>query len=291
MTRSNVRQLNGDPSTASERDPSARSAETTIRSVVKAARLLQYFASEDVQRTAKAAADSLGLPLPTTLHLLSTLTAEGLLTKDADRRYDLGPAVAGLSMAYLKRSGASHLLGPLRELANATGDTVYLSGWRGSQLRVLATLEGSNVVKVSPSPVILSGHAHARASGKVLLAALSPAELDNYLATHELIAITRATITSEKRLRAELLRVRSNGYALDEEEIVPGVCCVAAPVIDHSGIIACLTVASPAHRFHQDREELIATVVDVASRAGSHLSDAIALSDGMTLYRDSNGTT
>jgi IclR family acetate operon transcriptional repressor len=76
---------------------------------------------------------------------------------------------------------------------------------------------------------------------------------------------TGATITEPELLKVELARIRSRGYALDEEEFVEGICCVAAPVFGEAGrLVAALGVSVPTFRFRAERERLIQAVTDVA---------------------------
>ena len=121
-------------------------------------------------------ADELDVPLPTVFHLLSTLTDVGLLDKLDDRRYQLGPKVGLLAEAFAAQvSAPEHLLTRLREMADRTGETAYLSAWRRGDAVLLSIVEGRRAVRVSGLHLGYSGATHARASGKVLLAFGGPA--------------------------------------------------------------------------------------------------------------------
>lgn len=210
-------------------------------------------------------AGALELPLPTAYHLLNTLTAEGLLTKLEDRRYQLGPKIGLLAEAFAAQvSAPEHLLDCVRKLAEQTGETAYLSAWRGGEAVVLSVVEGRRAVRVSGIHLGFGGHAHARASGKVMLAFAAPGALEGYLRTRRLDACTKRTITSEKRLRQEIEDIRRQGHAIDEEEFVEGVGCVGAPVADGSMAI---TVSAPVEQFRRRRRELVAAVMAVAADA------------------------
>lgn len=205
------------------------------------------------------------LPLPTAYHLLNTLTAEGLLTKLKDRRYRLGPKIGLLAEAFAAQMAApERLLQCVRALAERTGETAYLSDWRDGEVMVLSFVEGRRAVRVSGVHIGSGGQAHARASGKAMLAALPPAELDEYLGGRRLHACTDRTITSKQVLRDELERIRLQGHAIDDEEFVEGVGCVGAPVAD--GRIA-LAVSAPIGEFRKHRSELVAAVTAIAADA------------------------
>lgn len=239
------------------------SAGTRIRSVSRAAAILEHVSSDPAGVRATDVAAALELPLPTAYHLLSTLTAEGFLSKLQDRRYQLGPKIGLLAEAFsAQMSAPERLLDRVRTLAEQTGETAYLSAWRGGQAVVLSVVEGSRAVRVSGVHLGSGGYAHARASGKAMLAFAPPGTLENYLRTHRLDACTSHTITGKQALRDEVERIRHRGYALDDEEFVEGVGCVGAPIAD--GTMA-VTVSAPIEQFRRRRHELVAAVMSAVA--------------------------
>jgi DNA-binding IclR family transcriptional regulator len=79
---------------------------------------------------------------------------------------------------------------------------------------------------------------------------------------------TPNTIRNASRLAAELEVVRSEGYALDREELQPGLCCIAAPVRDHSSsVVAALGLAGPSNRLTESRLRELAIPVTRAAEA------------------------
>lgn len=248
----------------SERPP------TRIRSVAKAVQILIHIAEQPEGLTARAIAGALGMPVATTHHLLETLVDEGMLAKDSHRAYSLGSRVGALADAFQRRTAPPEfLMAPLRRLGDETGETAYLSGWQGDEAVVLGTVEGRHAVRVTSLHSGYTGHNHARASGKTLLAFARPGVVERYLDRHELDPLTPNTITDPAALRAELERTRARGYAVDEEEFTAGVSCVAAPVLDGGIAIAAYTVAAPTLRFQERHEELIATTCRIAAGAST----------------------
>jgi IclR family transcriptional regulator, acetate operon repressor len=240
---------------------------TRIRSVRRAATLLEHVALSRGGCTATAAAGALDIPVPTAYHLLNTLVDAGLLAKDERRRYQLGARVGLLAEAFLAQvSAPAYLVDRLRELADRTGETAYLSAWRGSDAVLLQIVEGRRAVRVSGLHLGYSGIAHARASGKVLLAYGRPGTLEEYLATHRISARTSKTVSGAEALRAEIEQARRMGYAVDEEEFAEGVACIAAPVADGTMAIG---ISVPVERYRSLRQELIDVVVAVAGSAAA----------------------
>jgi IclR family transcriptional regulator, acetate operon repressor len=248
-----------------------------IRSVSKAVRILVRVADADDGVSAKDVAEGLGMPIATTYHLLNTLLAERMLSKDSRRRYHLGPMVGALTDAFQRRPGPPEwLLHPLRTLAADTGETAYLSGWMHDEATVLATVEGSHSVRVQGLHTGFAGSAHARASGKVFLAFSDPAQRGQYLARHSLEPLTPNTITDPVTLQAELARVADRGFALDLEEFTAGVRCVSAPVMSGRFAAHAYTVSVPSDRFDREREVLIAAVLRAAAAAEIESGEASA---------------
>jgi len=88
-----------------------------------------------------------------------------------------------------------------------------------------------------PSRVGLSIPMHSSGIGKVVLSGYTDDGLERFVARAGLPYRTEHTITTLDGLKSEIQSVREVGYALDREENVPGVGCVAAPIRDHTGTI------------------------------------------------------
>ena len=99
---------------------------------------------------------------------------------------------------------------------------------------------------------------HATAVGKAIAAWLPPAEVSGLLARTRLARHTRNTIVSRRGLQAELRRVRAVGYAVDDEEHIEGVRCIAMPVLGQAGqVIASMCALGPKSRVtHRRLREL-----------------------------------
>lgn len=243
-------------------------AKTRIQSVARASQVLLWVADLPHGATAKEIAAARGLALPTTYHLLNTLVDEGLLAKDAERRYILGRSSAIIAQAYLRgKAVPDSFLAALRELARRTGDTAYLADWGEREIRVLASVGGSNMLRVAEVQSGPYEHGHARANGKVLLAFAPPEMRQAYLRSNPLVPLTDATICDPESFEQELARIRERGYAYDEEEFAPGVSCVAAPLLQNGQLIATLGLSVPVARMAKDRAQLTKALLDVAAAA------------------------
>jgi DNA-binding IclR family transcriptional regulator len=120
--------------------------------------------------------------------------------------------------------------------------------------------------------------------GKVLLA-YQPAEIVQQVIDNGLKRFTENTITDADALRAELATIRQKGFAIDDEEIEPGLRCVAAPIRDHSGhVTAAISVAAPIQRMTKKNvQTTVPSVVSAAEAISRRLGYLPSLSAGAHL--------
>src|SRR4051794_16660973 len=175
--------------------------------------------------------ERLGLSRQVTYHLIHTLQSTGIIRKNENNRYVLGLAAASVAEGFRRQlAPPEHLAPRVRAIVASTGETAYAGGWVDGEIVVLATARGESPVGAAQVPHGYSSHAHARASGKLLLALADPRTLDDYLTSHPLEARTSRTITDRTEFLKELNRIRACNYAVDKEEFHEGLRCLAVPV-------------------------------------------------------------
>jgi len=245
---------------------------TRIQSVTRAMRLLFLIADSAQGLTATEAARVLSVSVPTAHHLLGTLVAEGALARDAGRRYVIGPRIGVLCDAFTRDLAVPHYLSaPLRWIADQTGETVYLTAWRRQLITILQCVDGVHAVRVAGLFPGVAIHAHARASGKVLLAHLAPDALEAYLRSYPLVAVTDRTIVDSGRFAGELAHVRELGFATDVDEFVRGVSCISVPVLEgRQSVIAAYTISAPSDRYAEQPDVLRQTLLRAARSVSRH---------------------
>lgn len=198
------------------------------QSVDRALGVLRAFRDGGPTLGASDLARRLELPTSTAHRLARALVAAGFLEQDtASARYRLGPAVAELGQLSFHQRGL-HRAGPeLAALGRATSATVDLALRSGREALILV---GDSV---RPDTGLgLRRPLHSTALGKVLLAWSPPSDLREL---GPLAALTDRTIVDPGELRAELGRVREDGYAVNDGESEPGVRTLAVPVLDRAG--------------------------------------------------------
>lgn len=233
---------------------------TTIQSVERAARILVYIAERpNVQGSAIAA--HFGLSGPTAHHLLSTLVNEGLLRKNSAKLYELGPASEQIASSALRHMRPSaELRSALTHLARRTGESCYLTAWRGDRIRIVAVVEGEHAVRVTGLVVGYSENIHARVGARVMLAHASSELRDWALADCDYAAVTRHTVRTRAELDVELDRIHETGIARDWEQVQVGVYSISAPVFVRGQVVAALSLTAPVERFREHEDDYVAAL-------------------------------
>ena len=100
------------------------------------------------------------------------------------------------------------------------------------------------------------------AVGKSILATMDEEEIAHFWETRDMRPGTDREVDNLEKLKEELVRVRSQGYATDNEENEPGVCCVAAAIVNRQGhAVAAMSVSAPTIRMDEQRTREIARQV------------------------------
>jgi DNA-binding IclR family transcriptional regulator len=217
---------------------------------------------------------SLGQPRTTIYRMLNTLQFHGVVRRSPDGSYRLGPRLLTLAARAVPDTNEYDLgaiaLPHLHRLSNETGEGCKISVVDGGQLLVLAASPGTRAYALT----VIPGQRlplHAGAAGKVLLAFSSKEEIATHL-TAGLVRHTPRTITDLKRLRAELTRIRRQGWAHDLGEYAPSIRAFAAPIFDRSGkLIAALSVPYLAGSAAEHAEKIKTAVIATAAQIGSDI--------------------
>lgn len=245
-----------------------RSSLPRVQSIGRGFTVLFAIAKSETGLRAKEIIELTGLNRQTAYHIIHSLNAVGVITKNRESKYVLGLKVAGLVDGFKRHLAPPELLAPLiREVAQRTGETAYAVGWSEGEIIAIATARGSAAVSATEVPHGYYGNAHARASGKLLLALASPLDRENYFRVHKLDALTPQTICDRSRLEDEFKRIRRDGFAVDKEEFVAGLCCMAVPVGGANSGFA-IAISAPVDRFNSTRKSHLRIMREVAEATG-----------------------
>jgi len=215
-----------------------------------------------------------GLPKTTVFRILSTLVEFDMCSRDAvSGDYSLGFALLRLSDIRRRQSNVYAVALPvMRELRNHVGETVVLS-IRAGDTRVHVDLVESLQDVRRTTDIGVPAPLYVGASAKVLLAGLSDAEIEAYLARTPLKAFQNTTITSRAELWNEVRLIRKRGYAESRGELIRGGGSLAAPIRDHSGAtVAGIDILTPENRYTTEhRTRCIAELLDAVAKASARL--------------------
>ncbi|WP_310564866.1 IclR family transcriptional regulator [Hydrogenophaga sp.] len=217
--------------------------------------LLEVVASKDQFFSLQGLAEETGIPKPTLHRMLQQLESAGLLERSGDsRQYGTGVRLRKLAENLLLNDtfhGARH--GVLRALVNEIGESCNLTALSGSEVMYLDRVE-------TPAPLRFYLHSgsrvpvHCSASGKLFLAGMTPAQRQRLLGHAPLEAFTPRTLTHLEALEEEIKQVKRQGFALDNEEFLPGLMCVAVLVPSPEGRSnLCVAVQAPIMRLTPDK--------------------------------------
>lgn len=241
-----------------------------LRSVTHALALLEAFTVEKPELGVTELARTLGLGKSTVHRLLVSLAARGYIRKNPRTdKYCLGLKVFEVGARAAGQPAIRETVGPfLRQLMLASKETVHLGVLDEGEVVYIDKIDSQQTLQMY-SRIGRRAPLHCTALGKALLAWEPPDTVEPFL-RRPLKGYTSRTLTDPAALRRELGRIRSTGYAIDNEEFEMGLRCVAAPLWDHTRrVVASLGVASAAVRLPEARVAPLAALVRETAAAAS----------------------
>ncbi|MHB1711455.1 MAG: IclR family transcriptional regulator [Acidimicrobiales bacterium] len=231
--------------------------------------LLEVIAARHQLFSLQGLVEETGLPKPTVHRMLQQLEGAGLLIRQSDgRHYGAGVRLRRLAENLLLNDthhGARHSV--LRSLVDEIGESCNVTALSGDEVVYLDRVE-------TPEPLRFHLHPgsrvpiHASASGKMLLSQMSPSQRRQLLAHAPLRRYTPKTVTDLDTLETELKRVRRDGFAVDDEEFLPGLVCVAVLVpITNGRSNACIAAQAPVMRLTPDKALQLLPALQRAAKA------------------------
>jgi DNA-binding IclR family transcriptional regulator len=222
--------------------------------VHKAFQLLELVSKSDQGIGISEMAKALGLSKGTTSGLTQALLKLKVLNQSPiGKKYFLGPAMVELSLSawnYLKLNKTAQPI--LEDLRDLTGETVFLGARSRDRSFIIATAEANKPIKIT-SPAGTTIPLLAGATGKAFLSLMADEQSADLIKRHGLPQFTPRSITNEVQYMAELQRVRERGYALDNEEYMPGVSAIAVSLGNLRGLPLAVWVVGFANTIGTDR--------------------------------------
>lgn len=236
--------------------------------------MIRTFSRVSTSLTLSEIAERTGLTRAAARRFLFTLRDLGYVESDG-RQFALRPRVLELGYSYLSSLPVWEIARPhLEELAGKVQETTSASVLDGTDIVFVARVETKRIMSMTLG-VGSRLPAWATAMGRVLLADLSPEQLDDFFGRVTMESLNERTITDERRLRDVIGEARANGWTLVDQEVEEGVRSLAVPLRNPGGRAeAAVTVCSHAFRVSVDRilEEFLPLVRETSERVTEDLA-------------------
>jgi IclR family transcriptional regulator, pca regulon regulatory protein len=254
--------------------------EYRVEALAKGLRVLSLFDEQRPSWRVTDLAAAAGLPMPTVYRVVMTLTAEGYLDHLPNGDYRPGVKTLTLGTAALRSLDLVSLATPkLQQLGESTGETVNLAVLTGDRVLYLVRLRNSDLVTAniqvgSTLPAVTTS------IGKLLLAHLSEDELAQRITTESFAAQhgPNAKVSLDE-LRDELVKIREQGWAMQDEELAYGLRSVAGPITGpDERVVAGVNLAVQARDWSTQRivRELKPVVLETCAEISGLLSEGSA---------------
>jgi IclR family transcriptional regulator, acetate operon repressor len=245
-----------------------------VQSLARGLNVLQQLAESVGGLTLTEVAARVDLPNSTTHRLLTTLEQNGFVHQDTQlRRWQIGVQTFAVGNAYLNNRDFVAMARPLmQQLVAQTGETSNLGILDKKHVVFIAQVECTELMRMvvklgSRSPV------HASGVGKSLLAHWHEKELLKLIKPQDLKELTQHTITDLKAFKNELSAIAARGYAIDDEEQIMGLRCVAANIYNEFGdTLAAISVSGPTQRISTER---LISIGETVKQAANKITLAI----------------
>jgi len=244
-----------------------------VQSLERGLAVIRAFGADEPRLTLADVARRSGLTRAAARRFLLTLVELGYVRSDG-KHFELTPRVLELGYAYLSSLSLPEIAEPhLERLAARVRESSSVSVLDGDDIVYVGRVPTSRIMRVAIN-VGTRFPAYATSMGRVLLAALD--DLDDYLARLEIRPLTPHAIATPEELRAELERVREQGWALVDQELEEGLRSLAAPIRDAGGrVVAAVNVSAHASRapLATVRRELLPPLLETAANIEADLRD------------------
>ncbi|MDS0138045.1 MULTISPECIES: IclR family transcriptional regulator C-terminal domain-containing protein [unclassified Amycolatopsis] len=230
-----------------DNEPAHRGAHH-VQSLERGLAVIKAFHAGASELTLSDVARATGLTRAAARRFLLTLADLGYVRTDG-KYFSLTARVLELGYAYLSSMTLPEVAQPhLEHLSARVHESSSVSVLEGTDIVYVARVAVSRIMTVSIN-VGTRFPAHATSMGHVLLAGLAEADLEAYFLVASLDRLTDHTVTAPARLRTELARVATQGWAMVDQELEEGLRSVAAPIRDRRGqVVAAVNLSTHASR-------------------------------------------
>ena len=245
-----------------------------MTSLARGLHVIRAFSGVDRRLTIADVSRATGLTRAVVRRCLYTLRELGYAATDG-RTYSLQPRILNLGYAYLSTAPIPVTAQPvLEELSEQIGEATSVAVLDDGAVVYVARAATRRIMAVTLG-VGSRLPAYCTALGRVLLASMPPEQAAQELAKFELVAHTRFTVTSRRRIEEILTEVRAEGFAVNDQELEIGLRSIAVPVRNVVGAtVAAMNVSAQASRV--TRRELLDRSLPLLRAAAERLGNQLA---------------
>jgi len=220
-----------------------------MTSLARGLAVIQAFAQGKRQVTIAQLSGETGFSRAAVRRCLYTLTRLGFAGSDDSRHFFLRPRVLALGHSYISSMPLATAAQPVLEhVSHILHESCSIATLDGLDIIYVAR---ANVTRIMSIDLGVGSRlpAFCTSMGRVLLASLAPGELEAFLARVEFTRYTERTVITAEKLRQVLRQVRSNGYAIVDQELELGLRSMAVPIQSPAGkVVAALNTGAHAQR-------------------------------------------
>ncbi len=241
-----------------------------MTSTLRCLRVLELLAEEPFELSISDIAAVLSMPRASAHRLCTTLVEAGFVEHlPAYKRYRLSPKSLWVGSGYLRHSAIYRAaFFPMQALAKQIPGAVQLGVPSEGKVLFIHSV-GYPGSSDAFADVGLRRPFHATASGKLFLAEM-PLDTVKQLMSRELKKYTERTTVSFNRMKEELAQVVVQGYAVNDEELLPGYVVLAAPVFDSSrSTVGAISITLPVKHTRHEKQASHAALLREAARQTS----------------------
>lgn len=240
----------------------------SVQSVERAMSLLELLGQEEEGLRLTDLSTRSGLSPSTAHRLLTTLQKRRFVEFDRSHGlWHVGRQCFTVGSNFVRHRNFVAIAMPfLRDLRDKTRETANIGIIEDGELVTLAQVESREIMRAT-SRVGGRSPVHATAMGKAILATYPAAAVSGVMRHLNWLKLTDKTIQNESELRVALTKCAQDGYAVDDEEFVSGLRCVAAPVFDqHGEAFFAVSISGLASRVTPERITTIGPLVAATAR-------------------------
>jgi IclR family transcriptional regulator, KDG regulon repressor len=241
------------------------------KSLERALQILSAFNAEQPNFTLAGLCEAVRVPKATVLRLCSTLVHHDFLSFNKEtRKYALGLKLFELGGVVFASFSLRRIAAPyLINLQTKLGKTVFLGILQEGQLVYIDKKENPLDLIRFGSQIGTRRPPFFGMVGSILMAHLPDEKVTELLKRYPLTALTKKTITNERRFKERLAVIRAQGYCVDEGEAIEGITGVAAPIRDSSkevlaavgvGFVSSSETRSGVNRIIQETQKTAALI-------------------------------